>query len=150
MSRLFLGLLILVLTVGAAGSPGASAQAPKSHRIAIQIDSDDPATMNVALGNIGNAAALYAKRGEKVEIELVAYGPGLTMLRDDVSPVKARLAALHESLPFLVLSACRIAMEAAEAKEGKPVPLVPGAAVVPSGVVRLVELQEQGWSYVRP
>jgi intracellular sulfur oxidation DsrE/DsrF family protein len=149
MPRSLFCLLLLAFALGGV-APNAFAQAPKSHRLAVQIDSDDPALMNMALNNIGNAAALYAGRGEAVEIELVADGPGLVMLRDDLSPVKARLAELHKNLPFLVLSACGVTMKAVTEREGKVLPLVPGAAVVPSGVVRLVELQEQGWSYIRP
>jgi intracellular sulfur oxidation DsrE/DsrF family protein len=34
--------------------------------------------------------------------------------------------------------------------ESKDIPLVGEAKVVPSGVVRVMELQQQGWSYVRP
>jgi intracellular sulfur oxidation DsrE/DsrF family protein len=37
-----------------------------------------------------------------------------------------------------------------EKTEGKAVPIIADATLVPSGVVRLMELQEQGWSYVRP
>ena len=37
-----------------------------------------------------------------------------------------------------------------EKAEGHPVPIIPQASVVPAGVVRLSELQEQGWSYIRP
>jgi intracellular sulfur oxidation DsrE/DsrF family protein len=37
-----------------------------------------------------------------------------------------------------------------EKKEGKQLELVPEASMVPSGVVRMMELQEKGWSYVRP
>jgi uncharacterized protein len=37
-----------------------------------------------------------------------------------------------------------------ERKEGHPIAIVPEARVVPAGVVRLTELQEQGWSYIRP
>jgi intracellular sulfur oxidation DsrE/DsrF family protein len=37
-----------------------------------------------------------------------------------------------------------------EKAEGKVISVVPDATIVPSGVVRLMELQEQGWSYVRP
>ncbi|HVJ54348.1 MAG TPA: DsrE family protein [Aliidongia sp.] len=146
MPRFLTGLLALLLILGL----GAAAETPKHHRLAVQIDSSDSALMNLALGNIANAADLYAKRGETVEIELVAYGPGLAMLREDISPVKARLEALHEKLPTLKLSACHNTLVAAEASEGKHVVLVPEAAEVPSGVVRLVELQEQGWSYIRP
>ena len=35
-------------------------------------------------------------------------------------------------------------------KEGKEITLIDEARMVPAGVVRLMELQEQGYSYVRP
>jgi intracellular sulfur oxidation DsrE/DsrF family protein len=37
-----------------------------------------------------------------------------------------------------------------EKEEGRTLAFIPGATIVPSGVVRLMELQEQGWSYIRP
>jgi intracellular sulfur oxidation DsrE/DsrF family protein len=37
-----------------------------------------------------------------------------------------------------------------EKTEGKAVPIIQEAVVVPAGVVRLVELQEQGFKYVKP
>ncbi len=37
-----------------------------------------------------------------------------------------------------------------EKAEGHPIPLLPQATIVPSGVVQIMERQEQGWSYVRP
>jgi intracellular sulfur oxidation DsrE/DsrF family protein len=37
-----------------------------------------------------------------------------------------------------------------EKTEGKAISVVSDATIVPSGVVRIMELQEQGWSYVRP
>jgi hypothetical protein len=37
-----------------------------------------------------------------------------------------------------------------EKTEGHPIVIVPEARVVPAGVVRLVELQEQGYVYIKP
>jgi uncharacterized protein len=37
-----------------------------------------------------------------------------------------------------------------EKKEGKPITIVSEAVIAPSGVVHLTELQEQGWTYLRP
>ena len=87
-----------------------------------------------------------------MEIEVVAYGPGLMMLRDDKSPVKGRLASLKKvAFPSkLTYSACHNTMTKMEKKEGHPIPIVSEARVVPGGVVRLTELQEQGWAYIRP
>jgi uncharacterized protein len=85
-------------------------------------------------------------------VDLVTYGPGLHMLRDDTSPVKDRIKQLKATaFPSTVqFSACNNTKENMEKKEGKPVSIVADAVIVPSGVVHLMELQEQGWSYLRP
>jgi intracellular sulfur oxidation DsrE/DsrF family protein len=134
-------------------APAAQAQEQrKVHKIAVQVDQNDPAVMNLTLNNVSNIAEYYQGRGEDVQIEVVAYGPGLNMLRDDKSPVKPRLQALaKESWPAKIsFSACNNTKEAMEKQEGHPIVIVPQASLVPSGAVRLSELQEQGWSYLKP
>jgi len=118
----------------------------KHHRVVFQVSSGDPATMNLAINNMGAMHREFEARGETVGIELVAFGPGLTMLRADTSPVKERLAGLKG----MTLSACNNTIQAVQKAEGQTIPIYEGARVVPSGVVRVAELQEQGWSYVRP
>lgn len=120
------------------------------HKVAIHVDANDPAVMNMVLNNMSNLATFYAERKETCAVEVVAYGPGLHMLRDDTSPVKDRIKALAEGNPGFVFSACHNTRAGMAKQEGKSIPLLPQAQEVPSGVVRLVELQEQGWSYVRP
>ena len=124
----------------------------KPHRVAIQVDQNDPQVMNLALNNATNVIEHYRGKNEEVEIDIVTYGPGLHMLRDDTSPVKDRLKRLKElAFPGKVqFSACNNTKQGMEKTEGKSVPIVSDATIVPSGVVRLMELQEQGWSYVRP
>ena len=124
----------------------------KSHRVAIQVDQNDPQVMNLALNNATNVIEYYRGRNEEVEVDIVTYGPGLHMLRDDTSPVKDRLKRLKElaSPGKVQFSACNNTKQGMEKTEGKAVPIVSDATIVPSGVVRLMELQEQGWSYVRP
>lgn len=122
----------------------------KTHYLAIHVDENDKGKMNIALNNAANVTKYYAANGDTVEIEIVAYGPGLHMYRADTSPVKDRIAAMsleHENLKF---SACGNTMKGMAKKEGKAPELIGEASVVPSGVVRLMELQEQGWTYVRP
>jgi uncharacterized protein len=124
----------------------------KTHRIAIQIDQNDPQVMNMVLNNTTNVIEHYRARNEDVDVEVVAYGPGLHMLRTDTSPVQDRIKHLKE-LVFpgkIQFSACNNTKQNMEKAEGHAVSIVPEATVVPSGVVRLMELQEQGWSYVRP
>jgi intracellular sulfur oxidation DsrE/DsrF family protein len=133
----------------AASAPTSSASR-KTHRLALQVNSSDPAAMNLALNNAGNVEQYYRERGEKVEIEIVAFGPGLHMLRADTSPVKDRLKALSEKSPAISFRACGNTQDNMGKAEEKKIPLVDQASVVKSGVVRLMELQEQGWTYLRP
>ena len=120
------------------------------HRLAVQVDVNDPATMNLALNNVSNVAQHYSALGQQVEIEVVAFGPGLHMLRDDTSPVKARIKSMSETIPQLAFSACGNTRENMTRAEAKDIPVISEAKVVKAGVVRLMELQERGWSYLRP
>ena len=120
------------------------------HKVAIHVDEKDPATMNMALNNIANIKKYYDSKGETVEIELVAYGPGLHMLRSDTSPVKDRIAAMSLEIDNLRFSACGNTHAKMSKKAGKEIELLDEASKVPSGVVQLIALQEQGFAYVRP
>jgi len=126
--------------------------AAKSHRIVIQVNQNDPAVMNLALNNATNVIDYYRAKGVKVKVDLVTYGPGLNMMRDDTSPVKDRIKQLKDyAFPSTVqFSACGNTKENMEKKEGHPITVLSEAVIVPSGVVHLMELQEKGWSYVRP
>jgi intracellular sulfur oxidation DsrE/DsrF family protein len=87
-----------------------------------------------------------------VNVEVVAYGPGLHMLRADTSPVQDRIKHLKDmAFPGKIqFSACNVTKQNMEKAEGHAISILPDATIVPSGVIRLMELQEQGWSYVRP
>jgi uncharacterized protein len=124
----------------------------KPHHIAIQVDQNDPQVMNLALGNANNVIEYYRDKNEEVDIDIVAYGPGLHMLRADTSPVQDRVRRLKDMIfpGRIQFSACNNTRQGMEKAEGHPIALLPDATVVPSGVVHLSELQEQGWSYVRP
>jgi len=144
----------VALAVGLLALYGAHAQSGKPHRIAIQVDQNDPAVMNLALNNAENVIEYYRDKGEDVDVEIVAYGPGLTMLRADTSPVKDRIAQMASSdatFPSkIAFSACNNTLQGMEKREGHAITIIPQAKIVPAGVVRLSELEEQGWSYIRP
>jgi intracellular sulfur oxidation DsrE/DsrF family protein len=127
-----------------------SAVDKKLHHLVLQVNTNDPATMNLALNNATNVAQYYKDLGEKVAIEIVTFGPGLHMLRDDTSPVKARIETLALSTPEISFKACGNTQQNMQKAENKNISLIPQAQVVASGVVRVMQLQEQGWTYVRP
>ncbi|MCA0850476.1 DsrE family protein [Salipiger thiooxidans] len=121
----------------------------KTHHVAIHIDQNDPHTLNMALNNAQNLASYYEEQGDEVVIEMVAYGPGLHMLVDGKSPVKDRIETMSLELP-ITFSACANTIAGMEKRTGEAVTLLDEAKVVPSGVVRLIELQEEGYAYIRP
>jgi hypothetical protein len=108
--------------------------------------------MNLVLNNTKNVMEYYRNKHEPVEIEIVAYGPGLNMLRDDTSPVKDRIKemAAASGPAKLVFSACNNTKQAMEKREGHAITIIPQAGIVPSGAVRVVQLQEDGYSYLKP
>ncbi len=120
------------------------------HKVAVHVDESDPKRINMALNNVQNIKKYYDSVGEAVEIEVVAYGPGLHMLRSDTSTVKDRISTMSLEIDGLTFSACGNTHAGMSKKEGKEVELLSEATMVPSGVVRLVELQEGGYAYVRP
>jgi intracellular sulfur oxidation DsrE/DsrF family protein len=122
----------------------------KEHRVVIQVSQNDPAVMNMVLNNAENLTKHYRDKGEEVQIELVAYGPGLHMVRSDTSPVKTRLKALTGAMKHLTVSGCENTRGAQAKQENTDITLLPEAVTVPTGIGRITELQEQGWTYVRP
>jgi intracellular sulfur oxidation DsrE/DsrF family protein len=149
--RTVIAIIALMIPAFLAGMHTASSQnTPKLHKMVIQVSREDTEGMNLALGNALNAKKLYDTRGEQFQVEIVAYGPGITMFREDKSPVKERLAEVKKEIPGIVYSMCGNAKAAAERREGHEVVPIAGVGVVPAGIVRVAELQEQGYVYIRP
>ena len=122
----------------------------ENHKVVFHVDQNDPKLMNLALNNVQNVNAYFESIGDTVEIEVVAYGPGLNMYRQDNSPVADRISVISLELPGVTFAACGNTLRKMEAKAGHEVALISEAEVVPSGVVQLIMRQEQGWAYIRP
>ena len=138
--------LALALTLAASAAFGDGVV----HHVALHVDENDPKLMNMVLNNAQNLTAYYAGQGDTAEIEIVAYGPGLSMYVEGKSPVADRIAQMSLENEGLHFSACANTIAGMEKKTGEKVALLAEAEVVPSGVVRLIELQEQGYAYIRP
>lgn len=149
-----LGMVLAAMMLAACLPSGtAHAQAAekgKVHKVAIQVSENDKAQMNLALNNAKNIADYYKKKNETALIEIVTYGPGLHMLRADTSPVKDRIGPMSLENPNLKFIACGNTQANQSKAEGKEVPLIGEATVMPSGAVRLMELQAEGYAYIRP
>jgi hypothetical protein len=147
---------VLAAAVLAIAMPSAAPQAQtakstekKVHKVAIQVSENDKNVMNRALNNTRNLIELYKKKGDEITIEIVTFHDGLHMLRSE-SPVKDRIAVMSLENPNITFVACGNTQANQSKAEGKQVTLVSEAKVMPSGIARLIELQEQGYSYIRP
>ncbi|MBI1424174.1 MAG: hypothetical protein GC149_11950 [Gammaproteobacteria bacterium] len=115
------------------------------HKVVFQISSSDPVTQNLVLNNAVN---LRKELGpDNSDIIVVAYGPGLTLLTKASKQAERVKSLAQDGITF---DACSNTMHAMEKKTGKMPVLIDGVKIVPSGVARIVELEEKGYSYVRP
>jgi hypothetical protein len=133
--------MILLLVIGT----HAANAADDVHKLVIQVSTDDLGTQNMALNNAVNVQKALGL--DNVIIEIVAYGPGLSLLTPR-SPASKRVPSL--AMQNITFSACGNTMDTIEHKSGNKVVLVEGVQIVQAGVVRIMELQEQGYAYVRP
>ncbi len=115
------------------------------HKVVIQVSDDDNRNQSIALNNAVNLQKHYGM--DNVKVEIVAYGPGLTLLVAGGKQSQRIESLAKQDITF---SACGNTMAHIEKIDGEPVVLSKGVQVVPAGVARIVELQEQGYSYLRP
>lgn len=141
---------LLALAVAAAPFTFSAPAVAGTHHVAIHVDENDKARMTQALNNAKNIEKYYQEQEEEVVIEIVAIGPGVTMLRSDATPVGDLISTLSQQLKHISFAACGNTLRGITQREGKAPPLLDQVKVVPSGAVRLMELQEQGYSYLRP
>ena len=111
------------------------------NRALFQVPDNDPARWNMILNNMQNLREGVG--GEPVEIELVAYGPGINMLKSD-SSVKQRIAEALKS--GVKVNACQNTMNGMKLTAPD---MLPEIGYVPSGVVEVMRKQQQGWAYIR-
>lgn len=141
---LILVAMITLAQVAVADSTAVSDDGP-AHKLVIQVSSADPVTHKIALNNAVNMQKAYGM--DNIAVEVVAYGPGLTMLTDK-STQSQRVASL--AMQDITFSACGNTMKKVAKKSGTMPVLIDGVQVVPAGVQRIMELQEGGYAYIRP
>ena len=115
------------------------------HKLVIQVSSKDPLTHKMAVNNAVNVQKALGV--DNVAVEIVAYGPGLSMLTPKSKQAKRIKSLAVQGITF---SACGNTMKKIAKKKGKTPKLVKGVQVVPAGVGRIIALQEKGYSYIRP
>lgn len=142
--HLFAAALLLVAVLPASADPGAmpAAQSAKPMRVVVQVSESDPKVWNLALTNAHNAQKDVG--AANIEIEIVAFGPGLGMLRDDSLAANRVEEAQAAGVRFV---ACRNTMQALHLTEAE---MIPGIGYAQAGVVEIIKRQLEGFAYLRP
>ena len=144
-TRRFFGLFGTGVFAAALAPAIASAQPKTSaikNKVVFQMSDNDPMRWSLALHNMRNVQVELGE--DDVELELVAYGPGIGMLKGD-SPMAKRIAeALKTGVKVI---ACENTMKGQKLSYTD---MLPDIGYAPSGVVELMRKQQQGYAYIRP
>ena len=127
-----------------AGCAGMGISKPAKERIVLQVSDGDPRTWNQAMNVVGNLKRNYAKRGVESEIQVVAFGQGIQMLKDD-AVVANRVRETMKGGAQMV--ACENSMGVFKLTKDM---MVDNISYSETGVIYIIEKQREGWSVIRP
>jgi hypothetical protein len=126
----------------AQSAPAQAMQKSDRYKVVLQVSDADPAKWNLAVNNARNVQTDLG--AQNVDVEIVAYGPGLNMLKSD-SKAAARLAeALDNNIGLM---ACENTMRNTKVTKAD---MYAGIRYVDAGVVHIMKRQREGWAYIRP
>lgn len=138
--NLFLTLAVAGATLMATGC-ASTPPAPKP-QIVMQVSDGDAAKWNLALNVAGNAQKELG--ADKVDVKIVAFGPGVGMLKFDAVTANRVNAAIKSGVEVV---ACENTMSAQKLVKAD---MHPAISYVPAGVIEIMNRQNEGWAYVRP
>ncbi len=135
-------LLCAVIVLALPWVENAHAQVATRNKIVFQVSDAEPAKWSLTLNNIKNVQTDLG--ANNVEIEIVAYGPGLGMLKADSVAGNRVADALAAGVSVV---ACENTMKIQKITRED---MLPKIGYVEAGVVQLMKRQQQGWAYIRP
>jgi intracellular sulfur oxidation DsrE/DsrF family protein len=117
--------------------------------VLVHLNDNDPAVAFEVLSDLEQMLLDFEQRGEAVQVEVVANGDGLDLVRADLTPIAEEVTKLIERHPNLTVAACRYTIDQLWEDHGVVVDLIPGVKQIDSGVVQVIRRQQEGWAYIR-
>ncbi|MDA8390993.1 MAG: DsrE family protein [Gammaproteobacteria bacterium] len=141
-ARLMAGFALSLWMFAAPGFARLVSHAFATHHVVFQISNGSAAAQTLVLSNAGNVLNYFGP--DKVQVEIVAFGPGLRLLlKHNVNG--ATIRSLHaQGVEFAACHNTMMKMHLTKAD------LNPVAHVVPGGVVEIMRRESEGWNYIRP
>lgn len=146
MRNILIAMCLLFTTLAAQPSYAAESDKPfADERVVLQISDDDPSKQTLVLNVASNLVKHYGQ--DKVDVEIVAFGPGLRlMFKDNVN--SGRINGLTDS--GVKFSACKNTIAKMTKLLGEEPELNSNATPVTAGVVRIIDLQNEGFKLIKP
>jgi hypothetical protein len=130
----------------AAAEPGASSENPfAEHHLVLQLSDNDTRKQGLVISVANNLLKFYGP--DRIAIEVVAFGPGIDLLRADSPNRKFVDSLVAQGVRFDV---CLNTVDTIERNTGKRPELNPNATPVQVGVAQILALSEKGYTLVRP
>lgn len=137
-----LALFAALVFAGSTGTVLAADPSAARQKVVFQVSDADPGKWNLTLNNAKNVQQDLG--AANVDIEVVAYGPGIGMIRLE-SPVGNRVTEAMAAGVRVV--ACENTMKNMKLTRND---MLPSLGYVPAGVVELMQRQREGYAYIRP
>ncbi len=146
MIKLLQSLLLVVLTSIVFQAYAAEDDKPfAEHKVVLQISDADPTKQTLVLNVASNLIKAYGP--DKVDVEIVAFGPGLRLMFADNGNT-GRISGLTDN--GVRFAACSVTIKKITKVLGKEPAMNQQAGVVPGGVARIIELVNQDYILVKP
>lgn len=120
----------------------------KSGNVIVHVSNSNPVRLKSALDETENLLNSYKRENRHVNVEIIANGSGLDLLRSDVSPFVQRIALMKAKYPNLDLMACQQTIKKLQSR-GIIVKLLPHTGFTHSAAEEIDKRLHQGWDYVR-
>jgi len=117
-------------------------------KIIVHVGTSNPVRLKTALDETENLLHSSQQNHQELEVEIVANGTGIDLLRSGISPYSQRIAQLQEKYPNLALIACSQTLSKLQ-ERGLSVHLLPHTGVAPSAVDQITKRVQQGWDYIK-
>ena len=115
------------------------------HKLVLQLSDGDPRKQALVISVANNLLKHYDP--DKVAIEVVAFGPGIELLRAESARRKQVESLIAQGVRFDV---CLNTVDTIERETGRRPEIMPGATPVQVGVGQILFLTENGYTLVRP
>ena len=118
-------------------------------RVILHLGSADPQRTQEALDEIERLVARAGSEARPLQVEIIANGGGLDLVRNGGAPQAQRVSALLHDHDNVSVLACRKALERLSYLKGVDAELLDGVLIAPSALDQILMRMRQGWLYIR-